>query len=67
MIKKTYEDGLQDGRIEGLREILSDHDDRLTDHAKRLVMLERLFWGGVGILAFVKVWPDLQVFFGGGG
>ncbi|MEM7047233.1 MAG: hypothetical protein AAF442_06245 [Pseudomonadota bacterium] len=61
-IRKTYEEGLQEGRIEAMKSTLDRHDLRLTDHARRLQILERLFWACVGIVAFVQVWPDLQRF-----
>ncbi|MEM7047897.1 MAG: hypothetical protein AAF442_09685 [Pseudomonadota bacterium] len=54
---KTYEDGLQAGRIEAMKSSIDQHDIRLTDHARRLQILERLFWGGAGVLIFLQTWP----------
>lgn len=61
--KKTYEDGLRDGRMEMIETILKDQKGRLDNHSGRIRMLERGMWCLLGAGILLEIWPRLQTVF----
>lgn len=59
MAPKTYEDGIQEGRLRSLENIAAAHKDRLDSQAKRLRVLERVVWASGGIMVFLNAWPTV--------
>lgn len=57
MTNKTYQDGLIEGRLLSLENMVGGHADRMDAHAKRLQLLERVFWTGLGIISFFQLLP----------
>lgn len=65
MEERNYADGLRDGEIKALQEIMAKHQQRLDDHSNRLRIIERIIWAMAGIIAFIQFLPYLQKFSGG--
>lgn len=51
---KTYEDGVQDGRIDSLEAITHRHDSVISDHDGRLRLVEKIVYGLVIITAITN-------------
>ena len=64
MADKTYEDGLRDGQIQALENMMQEHKGRLDNHAKRLALLERIMWALIGVGVLIEIFPKVQTFFG---
>ena len=64
MSEKTYEDGLRDGRISALEEISGQHRDRLDSHSTRLRRMERIMWGGGGMILLIQLIPSFKAAMG---
>lgn len=62
---KTYEDGIVEGEVRAMKEILTKHDQRLDSQLKRILILEKLAYGVMGAFVLVEFYPTLKNFFGG--
>jgi len=65
MSDKTYEDGLQEGRLAGLEAMVNEHKGRMDNHSQRLRLLERIVWGLAGIAFLIEFYPKAIMFLGG--
>ena len=63
MVKKTYEQGLIDGKLYALEQITAKHDKRLNHHSERLKSLERIIYAVLGAYVFIQLLPTLQKIF----
>lgn len=59
-IKKTYADGLLEGRVRGIEETVQRHDGRLDTHEKRLSAQERITYSLLGALFLLELLPTLK-------
>jgi len=62
LIDDRYQEGLRDGRINELGEIVRRHHDRLESHSVRIRGLERVSWIILGIFAVIQFAPLLARF-----
>ena len=62
---QTYEDGLQEGKLQALERMTLHHADRIDHHEKRLQMQERITYGILGAIAFIEFWPKIEKLIGG--
>lgn len=60
MSDKTYEEGLRDGQLKALEEIVSSHKDRLDHHSGRIRRLERVAWITLGVVLTIQLLPQIQ-------
>lgn len=58
---QEYQEGRRDGRIEALERFTQRMEVKHDNHERRLVYLERIVWGLLGILALSSIWPQLSV------
>jgi len=58
--KLTYEDGLIQGELKAIREILHTHEIRLDKADNRLRLVERIMYGVLGAIALIQLLPILQ-------
>jgi hypothetical protein len=56
---RTYEEGVQDGRIAALETITEQHHERLNDHSSRLKKMERIIWLAFGALFAIQALPEV--------
>lgn len=54
-----YNEGLRDGRLSALENAVGKHGDRFDNHERRLVLIERIIYGMVGILFLSQIWPSI--------
>ncbi len=60
MTDKSYEEGLREGRINAVEEIVSGHKDRLDHHSGRIRRLERVAWITLGVVLTIQILPQIQ-------
>lgn len=58
--KKTYEDGIIEGKIQALEETQAIHTSRLDSHSERLRHMERITWLILGGLAVLQALPIMS-------
>ncbi len=63
MTRKTYEQGVADGKIEALEKIQGKHEQRLNHHSERLRITERILYAVIGVGVFMQLYPSLQKLF----
>ena len=63
--RKTYEDGLREGRLRGIEETITDHGERIAMLERRAVAQERITFGLLGALALFQLLPTLKAVTGG--
>lgn len=56
---KTYEDGIRDGEMRMMKEMLTDHKGRLDNHSQRLRILERIVWATGGVIFIIQFGPAI--------
>lgn len=59
-VKKTYEEGLRDGKIFSLEETQEKHSKRLDSHSSRLSKMEKVIYIGLGGLIVLDALPMLS-------
>lgn len=59
-----YEEGVRDGRISTLESRDKWHTIRGDNHERRLIHIERIIYGMVGILFLSTMWPKFEVLLG---
>lgn len=66
---KTYEDGVREGReigrIDSLEIRTNRHEDRLDHHSRRMRIMEKMIYIGIGFALFLQVYPDIARVIGG--
>ena len=56
-----YEEGVRDGRLAALENVVyKRHEGKFENHEKRLIYLERIAWGMVGVLFLSTMWPRIE-------
>ena len=60
MDKLTYDDGLKEGRIRGIEEVIKDHGVRIGRHEDRITAQERITYALLGAIALLEVLPTLK-------
>lgn len=55
--KKTYEDGLVEGRLAAVEHMQSSQNLRLDNHSTRISSLERAMWVVIGAIAALEFFP----------
>ena len=58
----SYEEGRRDGRIDALEQTVNRHGAQLSNHERRLIYVERIIYGILGIIVISTVWPTLEAF-----
>ncbi len=65
MTDHSYEEGLRDGKIKALEEMVTRHDERLDKHENRIGTLEKVAYSLIGAIALMQfAVPVLQRFLG---
>jgi len=66
MSDKTYEDGLRDGKLQAIEEMIQNHAELIEAHETRLTNLERALWalGGIASALAMDAIPLLQILIG---
>lgn len=59
----SYEEGVRDGKIEALEQIVARHEKRFDVHEGRLRIMERILYGLIGALALIEFMPAFQKLF----
>ena len=65
LTNKTYDDGLQDGKIRAIEEMQGRQNNRLDQHNGRISNLEKVSWLLIGAILFAEFAPQLKAFFNG--
>jgi hypothetical protein len=56
-----YEEGVRDTRLKVLEESHSGIAIRMDNHERRLVLVERIIYGMVGVLFLSSIWPKMAI------
>jgi len=59
----TYEDGIREGELHAIRELLCKHEQKHERIDQRLLLLERLMWMLFGAIALIQFMPFLNKMF----
>ena len=58
-----YAEGVRDGRLSTLEARADKHDEKIDSHERRLIHIERIIYGMVGILFLSSMLPELRELF----
>ena len=64
LVRHTYEEGLREGEIRAIKDVLRNHDNRLTSVESRTSTLERVGYTLLGAIALIQFVPSLRGFLG---
>ena len=60
MADRSYEDGVRDGEIKALSDMVRKHGDRLDIHSQRIGRIERLSYIALGGLIVLQFIPTIK-------
>ena len=66
MDNHEYEDGVRDGKIATLEQVLKNHESRMDSHERRLNLLEKTSFALFGAIALAEFLPSLKNLIQGG-
>lgn len=58
--EKSYKDGLIEGRLSAIDDILRDHKEQLENHSSKISNLERVAYIVMGTMIAIQIIPELK-------